>query len=102
MQGGFYDKVLTQQSIDVIIPNENDQGYIHGKYMGKLVKGILLDETRQGLLDIVSKIKQAHGIQGLILGGTELPLILRESSDPDVPFLDTTKIHVASILERLL
>ncbi|NEQ52599.1 MAG: amino acid racemase, partial [Leptolyngbya sp. SIO3F4] len=102
MQGGFYDKVFATQGIQVIAPDAEDQDYIHGKYMGELVKGIILDETRNNLLEIVARIKQAHGIQGLILGGTELPLILRDSFDPSVPFLDTTKIHVESILERLL
>lgn len=102
MQGGFYDSVLAKQGIEVVVPDENEQSYIHEKYMGELVKGLFLDETRQGLLDILKRIKQTHGIQGLILGGTELPPILRESSDPDVPFLDTTKIHVESILARLM
>lgn len=101
MQGGFYDQVLAKQGIEVVVPDETDQDYIHGKYMGELVKGVFLDETRNGLLNIVMKLKQTTGIQGLILGGTELPPILRESSDPEVPFLDTTKIHVESILGRM-
>ena len=102
MQGGFYDNLFTKHGIEVVVPNEKEQDYIHEKYMGELVKGIILDETKKRLLDIVTKIKQSHEIQGLILGGTELPLILRESSDPDVPFLDTTKIHVESILDKIL
>ncbi|MEM9485248.1 MAG: amino acid racemase, partial [Cyanobacteria bacterium P01_F01_bin.116] len=102
MQGGFYNQGLAKQGIDVIVPDETDQDYIHEKYMGELVKGVFIDDTRQNLLKIVMKLKQTHGIQGLILGGTELPPILRESSDPDIPFLDTTKIHVASILEKII
>ncbi|MEM8806069.1 MAG: amino acid racemase [Cyanobacteria bacterium P01_G01_bin.38] len=102
MQGKFYDAILTQQGIEVVVPDEQEQAYIHKKYMGELVRGIILDETRQGLLDIVAKLKQAHDIQGLILGGTELPLILTKSSDPDVPFLDTTQIHVESVLRSLM
>ena len=102
MQGGFYDKVFATQGMQVITPNEEEQDYIHGKYMGELVNGIILDETRDNLLNIVKRIKQTHGIKGLILGGTELPLILRDSFDPDVPFLDTTKIHVDSVLEKIM
>ena len=102
MQGRFYDHVLSKQGIEVIVPDQADQDYIHEKYMNELVKGVFLDETRSGLLSIVRKLKQTAGIQGLILGGTELPPILRESSDPEVPFLDTTKIHVASILEKMI
>ena len=100
--GGFYGEVFAKKNIQVIVPNEKEQDYIHEKYMGELVKGILLDETRNGLLNIIARIKQDHRIQGLILGGTELPLILKQSSGPDVPFLDTTKIHVESILRKLL
>ena len=102
MKGGFYDSVFTQRNIEVITPGENAQNYIHDKYMGELVMGRFLDETRKDLLDIVVRMKQACGIQGLILGGTELPLILKESPDPEVPFLDTTRIHVEQILKRLI
>lgn len=102
MKGGFYSEVFAKKNIQVIVPDEKEQDYIHEKYMGELVKGILLDETRNGLLNIIARIKQDHRIQGLILGGTELPLILKQSSGPDVPFLDTTKIHVESILRKLL
>ena len=102
MMGRFYDEVFTKQNIEVIVPDEKDQDYIHEKYMSELVKGIILDETKNGLLNIVTRNKQEHGIQGLILGGTELPLILKKSSYPDVPFLDTTRIHVESILRKLI
>ena len=102
MRDRFYDKVFTKQDIEVIVPDEKDQDYIHEKYMNELVKGIILEETKNGLLKIVARIKQAHGIQGLILGGTELPLILTKSSDPNFPFLNTTKIHVESLLKKLI
>lgn len=101
MQSGFYDEIFTEENISVIIPDEKDQDYIHEKYMGELVKGIILDETKADLLRIVDRLKEKHNIQGLILGGTELPLILKQSHDPELVFLDTTKIHVERILERL-
>ena len=102
MKGGFYDKVFNRQNIEVIVSDDKVQDYIHNKYMSELVKGIILDETKNGLLNIAAKIKEEHGIQGLILGGTELPLILKESYDPNFPFLDTTRIHVESIIKELI
>lgn len=102
MQGKFYDRVFTKQNIEIIVPSENEQKYIHDKYMNELVKGIFLDETRNKLLNIAIGIQEECGIQGLTLGGTELPLILTESFDPDFPFLDTTKIHVESVLRELI
>ena len=102
MQGGFYPEVFTKQGIEIILPTLDDQNYIHEKYMGELVNGVFLDETRERLLLIVERLKAKDGIQGLILGGTELPLILREEFAREVPFLDTTKIHVERAVALML
>lgn len=101
MQGGFYDEVLSKHDIEVVIPDEADQTYIHEKYMGELIKGILHDKTRSRLLNIIDKMKNKHDLQGLILGGTELPLILKKDDVSSIYLLDTTEIHVESILENL-
>ena len=101
MQGGFYDEVLLRNGIEVITPDEVDQHFIHEKYMGELVKGIILDETRDGLISVIEKMKQKYNVQGLILGGTELPLILKSDNVSDVHVFDTTEIHVESIMEIL-
>ena len=102
MQGGFYNERFSTYDIAVIVPDEKEQDYIHEKYMGELVKGIIRDETKKELLKIANRLKKDQGIQGLILGGTELPLILKKADEPDIPFLDTTQIHVESIIERML
>jgi aspartate racemase len=102
MQGGFYHKIFSDHDIAVISPEEKDQDYIHDKYMGELVKGIIRSDTRKELLQIVKKLKESDFIQGLILGGTELPLILKETDAYELPFFDTTRIHVESIMKRLI
>jgi aspartate racemase len=102
MQGGFYDQIFSNHGITVISPDNEDQDYIHAKYMGELVKGIFRDETKEELLNIAGRLRENEGIQGLILGGTELPLILKETDAETIEFLDTTKIHVGSIMQRLL
>ncbi len=68
------------------------------------MKGIFLAETRERLLAIVERLKKNERIQGIILGGTELPLILRDADVKEVgiPFLDTTQIHVKAIIAQLL
>jgi|GEM_PF-3150748 aspartate racemase len=66
-----------------------------------LVNGIFLAETRERLLAIVDRLKEKQGIQGLILGGTELPLILRDAAGRGIPFLNTTKIHVESAVAKM-
>jgi len=69
--------------------------------MNELVNGIILDETRSGLLGVIDKVNHDHDIQGLILGGTELPLILKNDDVPGIHVLDTTDIHVESVLKLL-
>ncbi len=101
MQGKFYPDTFARQGITLVTPEADDQNFIHTKYMGELINGVFLDETRQALLEILERFKQATGIEGLILGGTELPIILREAAQEDFPFLDTTKIHVAAAVARM-
>jgi len=102
MQGGFYGAVFSKHGIDIVTPNAADQETIHEKYMGELVNGIILDATKRKLLEIASRLEADTGIEGLILGGTELPLILSEEDGGAMPFLDTTKLHVESVVDELL
>lgn len=102
MQAKFYPDVFGRAGLEIIAPSEDEQTFIHEKYMNELVNGTILPETRERLLAIVDQLKQRHGIDGLILGGTELPLILRDPEHNGVPFLDTTTIHVDQIVARLL
>jgi len=102
MQGQFYPKVFSRQGIALIVPETDEQEYIHDKYMSELVNGIFLVETRERLLTIVDRLKERAGIQGVILGGTELPLILRDIADRGIPFLDTTRIHAESVVAQML
>jgi aspartate racemase len=69
--------------------------------MGELISGLFLPETRERFLQIVKGLQKLHGIQGLILGGTELPLILRHATYNGIPFLDTSKLHVESIVAQI-
>lgn len=102
MQGSFYPKVFSREGIELIAPEAADQEYLHEKYMGELFKGLFLPETREGLLAIVERMQAKSGIQGVILGGTELPLILRDQERRGVPFLNTTRIHVEAAINRML
>lgn len=102
MQGRFYADVFSKAGITLVVPDESEQTYIHEKYLGELLNNVFLPETREGLLSIADQLKARAQIEGLILGGTELPLILRDSEHDGVPFLDTTKIHVESIVAELL
>src|SRR3989440_10672062 len=93
MQATFYPKVFSREGIELIVPERDDQDYLHKKYFSELVPGKFLPETRAGLLAIVDRMKVKSGIDGVILAGTELPLILRDPDYNGIPFLDTTRIH---------
>lgn len=102
MQGRFYPDVFSKAGIELSVPAPDEQDYIHDKYLNELVPGILLPETREHLLGIVDRMKAEQGIEGLILGGTELPLILKDIQYNGIPFLDTTQIHVKHAVAELL
>ena len=70
--------------------------------MSELVNGVYPDETRERLLAIIDRLIEQKEIQGLILGGTELPFILRDSNANKIPFLDTTRIHVEQVVSQML
>ena len=102
MQSAAYPSVFTRRGIMVVVPDATDQEYVHGKYMSELVRGEYLPETRAGLLAVVEQLRSREGIDGIVLGGTELPLILRDVADVGIPFLDTGRIHVEAAVEHML
>jgi aspartate racemase len=102
MQATFYPKVFSREGIELLVPDREDQTYIHDKYLNELVSGKFLRETRAGLLAVVDRMKEKHDINGVILAGTELPLILRNSEHNGIPFLDTTEIHCRAAVTEML
>jgi aspartate racemase len=102
MQGSFYQKVFSREGIDLLVPDPTDQDYIHNKYFSELVPGEFLPQTRAGLLAIIDRMKAKSDIDGVILAGTELPLILRDPDHNGIPILNTTKIHVEAAVAEML
>jgi len=98
----FYPKAFSKYGIEVVDPDPADQDFIHDKYMNELVNGIFRDETRNALLGVVDKMARERLVEAIVLGGTELPLILRDESHNGIPFLNTTKIHVAAAVAEML
>ena len=102
MQGHFYSDVFSRAGIALAAPKPELHSAIHEKYMGELVKGVFRPETRAWMLEIIEELKQREQIQGAILAGTELPLLLPDASYDGVPMLNTTQIHVRAAVARLL
>ncbi len=102
MQATFYPKVFSREGIELLVPDPQDQDYIHDKYLSELVPGKFWPETRAGLLAIVDRMKAESDVDGVILAGTELPLILHGEIHNGIPLLDTTKIHVEAAVAEML
>ncbi len=102
MQADFYQKVFRREGIELVVPDPKDQDYIHEKYFAELVPGKFLPETRAGLLAIVDRMKAKVDVQGVLLAGTELALILREESHHGIALLDTGRIHCQAAVNEML
>ena len=101
MEAAFYPTVFARYGIAVVVPNEADRVWIHERYVGQLLKGEFRDDTRQEFISLVGRLRAEARIDGIILGGTELPLLLSSASIAGTPALDTTALHVAAIVKRL-
>lgn len=94
MQGGFYQRAATSRGMTIKLPNEADQHLVHERYMAELVRGDFRDRTRSDVLAVIERLGVEQGVEAVILGGTELPLLLGErSSQAVVPLLDTGTLH---------
>jgi aspartate racemase len=102
MKATFYPKVFSREGIELFVPDTEDRDYIHDKYLNELVSGKFLADTRANLLAIVDRVKEKHDIDGVILAGTELPLILRDREHNGIPLLDTTQIHCEAAVTEML
>jgi aspartate racemase len=101
MEGSFYPSVCARHGIVVVPPNEADRRWVHERYVGELLRGEFRDETRRQVISLVGRLRDEERVDGVILGGTELTLLLSTPVVADVPALDTTALHVAAIVERL-
>lgn len=102
MESPFYPAVLGARQIAVHLPEPSDRELVHRVYMTELVEGVFRPETREALLGVIRRLRAQSGVEAVVLGGTELPLILGPDVDSPVPLLDSTAIHVDEILLRLL
>ena len=91
MQQDFYKNVLIRQGIEVVIPNDADVDVVNRIIYDELCLGKISEQSKDIYLDIIMKLAQ-DGAQGIILGCTEIGLLVRQS-DTDIPLFDTTLIH---------
>jgi aspartate racemase len=100
MQHSFYQDVFAQHSINVIVPPAKEQETIHNIIFPELEDGIVVPEKKAEMIAICNQLIENESCDGIILGCTELPLML-SSKDFSIPVLDTAQIHIQSLVERL-
>ncbi|HEU5155230.1 MAG TPA: aspartate/glutamate racemase family protein, partial [Gemmatimonadales bacterium] len=83
------------------VPSPEDQAYIHDAYMQQLVVEDLRSETREGFLAVIERLKRA-GAEGVLLAGTEIPLLMRGARDVGIPLFDTARIHADRVVTEIL
>jgi aspartate racemase len=92
MEGTFYKKVLKDKhDIDVVIPNDEDREVIHNIIYNELVRGVIKDDSRQKYIKIIDKLVD-KGAEGVVLGCTEIPLLIKQK-DVSISIFNTTEIH---------
>ena len=101
VEGAYFARPFEAAGIELVRPAPDDRQWIHDAYLGELVRGVLLDSTRSRLLAILDGLRRTTGADGLILGGTELSLILPEPAYEGVLVLNAAAIHVAAALDWL-
>jgi aspartate racemase len=101
MEAAFYPDVFARYGITVVTPEAAERTWVHERYVGELLRGDFRDGTRDGFVALADRLRQDGDVEGVILGGTELPLLLRSEMVADLPVLDTSALHVAAIVERL-
>ncbi|MBI5557086.1 MAG: amino acid racemase [Deltaproteobacteria bacterium] len=101
MTADFYKRPFLEQGINVVVPTADEQQLIHHKLFAEIELGLFNESTRNELLGIAARMVREDRIDSLVLGCTELPLILPET-EFGIPFLNTTAIHCDSIINYCL
>jgi aspartate racemase len=92
MNGHFYPAVFKKKDIAIVVPNDAEKEYVHDKLASELMYNRIEERTRQDYLTIIKRMVDEEAIDGLILGCTEIPLLLTKD-EFGIPFLNTTMIH---------
>lgn len=102
MNADLFPEVFARYGIQVVAPNDAEKTFIHDIYMNELVNGVVRSETRDRLLEIFQRMRKDNGIEGLLLGGTELSLIIKNLDGTGLVLLDTMKIQVQAAMAEML
>ncbi len=101
MKNGLYVKPLKNSGIEAFVPESEEQMVIQNIIFPNLEDGIVLPEEKEKMIGIAAKLIKNHNADGLVLGCTELPLMIKPE-DMDINILNTTQIHIQEIIKEMI
>ncbi len=101
MEEDFYKQILIDNGIDVVIPKESERDLIHKVIYNELCLGTIENASKEAYLDIIARMVQDDNIEGVILGCTEIGMLISQE-DLTLPVFDTTEIHALSAVSEAL
>ena len=100
MSSSLYSEALENYNISIVVPSDNEQIIIQNIIFPKLVDGIVAPEDKHKMLEIIERLRIEHSADALILGCTELPLMI-QNNDVNIEVLNTTQIHIDAIVNSI-
>jgi len=98
MNDSYYREGLKSFDIEAFIPDDKERHMVHGIIMDELAYDNLKPESRNAILNIMNRMQKKHNIEGVVLGCTELPMLIKQT-DTEIPVFDTTEIHARAIVD---
>ena len=98
MEGTFYSEVFARKGLSVAVPGPAERAFIDKEYQSNFIYGRFPAAARVRILEIVTQMARREGIEGVVLGGTELPLALGDTSGLSLRFFNSTLIHVERVV----
>jgi len=97
MQSDFFQKVFQKYDLEIIVPNQEDQKLVNEIIFKELTFHIIKPESKRKYLEVIGRLQQ-EGAEGVILGCTEIPLLIKQEDSP-IPVFDTSILHAMAALE---
>lgn len=101
MTGDFFKEPFCNSGIEIVVPTMEEMDFINEKISSELELGIVREDTLRSFQKMIERMKEENGIEAVILGCTELPLLLNDEVSP-VPCLDTMKIHIETLVDMIM
>lgn len=100
MKADFFKKPFIANGIDIVTPTDEEMTFVNHKIASEIELGVIKEDTRAAFIKIINRMKQESNIDAVVLGCTELPLILNDNISP-VPCLDTMQIHIDTLVDMI-